>query len=280
MTPLVSIIIPTKNSAEFLADCLQSILAQAYPSIETIVVDNHSTDRTLSIAQAYADKVFTHGPERSAQRNYGSKQAKGQYVLFIDSDMVLSVNVVGDCVATAQSLSKGDAWFGGIVIPEESFGQGFWAKCKQLEKSFYVGVDWMEAARFYDKNIFDQVGGWNEQMISGEDWDLSQRVQHMAKLARIKSPIYHNEGKVTLIQTVRKKYFYAKHFSRYKQVNGHSVVISNQMSPLARYSLFIKQPHRLFKNPLIGTGMLVMKTGEFTGGAIGYGSQKLSGGFD
>src|SRR5438093_11547332 len=91
---LVSVVVPTRNSAPFLDVCLGSIRAQTYPAVELIVVDNHSSDNTLSIARRWTDRVFTQGPERSTQRNYGARQAAGEYLLFVDSDMVLSAKVV------------------------------------------------------------------------------------------------------------------------------------------------------------------------------------------
>ncbi|MEX2055026.1 MAG: glycosyltransferase family A protein, partial [Candidatus Andersenbacteria bacterium] len=163
MNPLVSIIVPTKNSAQFLGRCLQSIKEQTYQNIELIVVDNSSTDATQEIARKYTDKVFTKGPERSAQRNLGAAQSKGKYLLFIDSDMEVSPQVVAACIEKISSAPHIKA----IIIPEESFGEGFWAQCKKLEKSFYIGVDWMEAARFFDRIVFEEVKGYDERMISG-----------------------------------------------------------------------------------------------------------------
>ena len=61
--PLVSIIIPTKNSNKFLEKCLKSIRNQVYKNIEIIVVDNNSTDRTLETARKYACVIFTFFPD-------------------------------------------------------------------------------------------------------------------------------------------------------------------------------------------------------------------------
>ena len=86
---LVSMIITTKNSARTLERCLVSVKNQSYANIELIVVDNNSADNILKIANKYADKVFTKGYERSAQRNFGVDQTSGKYVYKIDSDFVL-----------------------------------------------------------------------------------------------------------------------------------------------------------------------------------------------
>ena len=201
--PLVSIIVPTYNSSRTLADCLQSINAQTYQYIELIVVDNHSTDDTPSIAKRFSKRIFTKGPERSEQRNFGVTQAKGEFVCIIDSDMLLSPEVIKQCVDVVRQHPDVE----GIVIPEESFGEGFWAQCKKLERSFYVGVDWMEAARFFNTKTYQKLGGYDPTLVSGEDWDLSQRVAAEAPLGRIAAFIYHDEVRLKLGRKLGKKYY-------------------------------------------------------------------------
>ena len=82
-TPMVSVIVPTCNSAKTLELCLKSIKTQTYPNIEIIIVDKNSADNTRKIAEKYG-KVFIKGPERSAQRNFGASQAAGEYLVFLD----------------------------------------------------------------------------------------------------------------------------------------------------------------------------------------------------
>ena len=267
---LVSVIIPTKNSEKFIGKCLKSIKNQTYQNLEIIVVDNNSTDQTKEIAKKYTDLVFDKGPERSVQRNFGVEKSGGEYVLIVDSDMLLSKKVVENCVEKINSDKK----IKGIVIPEESFGKGFWAKCKKLERSFYVGVDWMEAARFFEKNVYLKLGGYDEDMISGEDWDLSQRVEEKGKISRIDEFIYHNEGRIRLLKTIKKKFFYAQKFSVYADKNKNLEKVSKQTGILKRYKLFFSQPKKLFKNPILGMGMIFMKTCEFGFGGLGYSSKR------
>src|SRR3989338_4019461 len=109
---LVSVIVTTKNSAKTLETCLQSIKKQTYQKVETIVVDNHSTDITVLIAKQYTKNVYTVGHERSSQRNFGVKKSSGEYLLFLDSDMKLSSRVVEDCVTLFQKKD-----IKGIYIP-------------------------------------------------------------------------------------------------------------------------------------------------------------------
>lgn len=263
---LVSVIVPTKNSSGFLDKCLESIKNQTYKNLEIVVVDNNSTDNTKEIAKKYTDKVFNQGPERSAQRNYGVKNCGGDQVLIIDSDMELSDLVVEQCMAKINSVPE----IKGVIIPEESFGKGFWAKCKKLEKSFYVGVEWMEAARFFTKNDFLDVGGYNENMVSGEDWDLSQKIGQLGKISRIDQYIFHNEGYPKLYNILKKKFYYAQNILKYLNENKSQQNIKKQADIVQRYKLFFSQPKKLFKNPFVGVGMLFMKTCEFGFGGSGY----------
>lgn len=269
--PVVSVIVPTKNSGKFLEACLKSIRKQSYKNIEIIVVDNHSTDDTPTIAKRYADKFSTKGPERSAQRNNGVKESSGEYLAIIDSDMELTRDVVKTCIKKLQTSKDIKA----IIIPEESFGVGFWAQCKKLERSFYVGIDWIEAARFFDKNLYLKVGGYNEKLISGEDWDLSQRIGKVTKIARINQYIHHNEGKLKLKETLKKKYYYATQFKSYLKESKNSSVVKSQAGPLTRYKLFFSQPKMLFKNPILGIGMIFMKTSEFAAAGFGLVRERL-----
>lgn len=262
---LVSIIVPTYNSSATLADCLRSITEQSYENIELIVVDNHSKDETLAIAKRFTKHVFTKGPERSAQRNFGVSQAKGDYVCIIDSDMQLSAEVIEQCINVVQRQPDTK----GVVIPEESFGEGFWAQCKKLERSFYIGVDWMEAARFFNVATYRQLGGYDTNLVSGEDWDLSQRIAAVAPLGRIDALIYHNEGRLKLGRTLGKKYYYAKKIAQYLAKKDHEIHTAQQTNVFGRYALFLHRPGKLLRQPHIGVGMLAMKTLEFGAGAFG-----------
>ncbi|HSX27941.1 MAG TPA: glycosyltransferase [Candidatus Saccharimonadales bacterium] len=266
-TPLVSIIVTTYNNHATLDACLASITAQTYPHCELIVVDNASTDDTIEIAKRYTSKFFIKTPERSTQRNFGVRKARGEYVVIIDSDMELQPEVIANCVATAEA----DPTVKGIIIPEESFGQGFWAQCKRLERSFYVGIDWIEAARFFRKATFEEVGGYNEALVSGEDWDLSQRVGAIGTLARVDTFILHNEQQLKLMRTLRKKFYYAGKFTAY---TAQTVPTEVSRQPtnivLRRFGLYFSRPQVLLGNPLLGVGMLFMKVAEFGCGAAGY----------
>jgi glycosyltransferase involved in cell wall biosynthesis len=258
--PLVSIIIPTRNSARTLGGCLDSIARQTYARTEVIVVDNDSSDATREIAQRPDCLVLSIGPERSAQRNHGARHATGSHFLFIDSDMVLDPEVVEECVSATRSGPSA------AIIPEDSFGEGFWARCKRLERSCYVGDEDIEAARFYARDLFSRLGGYDEELSAGEDWDLSHRARlDGATIARVASFIHHDEGRVKLRNLAVKKFQYGRSLPHYQRKNRS---LANRQFRLIRPA-FIRHRRTLAAEPLALTGMVVMKLLEFSAGAAG-----------
>jgi glycosyltransferase involved in cell wall biosynthesis len=260
--PLVSIIVPTKNSESTISACLKSIKSQSYKNLEIIVVDNNSADKTKDIASKYTKKlVFNKGPERSAQRNFGADKAKGNYLLFIDSDMTLDKNVIKDCVKKVKADN-----YDAIIIPEISFGTTFWSKVKAFERSYYVNNDDIEAARFYSKKVFFENHGFNEELIAGEDWDLSDRIRKKYRIGRIDSFIKHNEGELTLFNLLKKKFYYAKNAKRYLSEN-QSAPISKKI-PILR-PVFYKDISKIFRNPILFVAMITMLLLETIIGGVG-----------
>lgn len=260
---LVSIIITTKNEARFIENLLISIRNQTYHQIETIVVDNNSTDLTREICKKYTPFVFTKGPERSTQRNFGASKAKGNYLLFLDADMVLENNVIYECILSMRGLD-----IGAVIIPEISFGNTFWAKVKAYERSFYVGDDDMEAARFFRKDVFKSVGKFDEEITGPEDWELSDRVRRHFRISRIKSHIRHNEGALGFFQLMKKKYYYGKKTPVYFKKTEHKTILSSKTIFFLRRS-FYKQPRQIITHPVLFCAMIIMLASELFAGVLG-----------
>jgi arabinofuranan 3-O-arabinosyltransferase len=259
-SPLVSIVVPTKNSEATLEDCLRSIRAQTYSPLEIVIVDACSTDGTRDISEKYADKVIEAIAGRSEARNLGAKESKGEFLYFVDADNVLEPNVVSACMA--QIRRKADA----VIVPELSVGQGFWARCKALEKRCYIDDGAVEAARFFKRRLFEMVGGFDVFLEAGEDWDLNLRVQKAgAKVGRINAFAKHYDGRLDLLQTMKKKYHYGKTILRYQKKYPRRAFVQLQ---LVRPSFF-RNSQALTDGFRVFLGMVFMKVCEFSAGGLG-----------
>lgn len=258
---MVSVVVPTRDSGRTLDACLRSIRSQTYRPLEIILVDNHSIDQTLEVAQRYADIVDIAGPERSAQRNRGALLAHGDYLLFIDSDMTLQPAVINDCVNAVNSSGAP-----AVIIPEVSVGEGFWARARALERSSYIGDDAIEAARFFPRAVFEKSGGFDESLVAMEDWDLSRRVAAGVRLPRTASRIEHDEGRLRLSKAMAKKRYYAAASRTYLRKHGRSAL--GQGSLIFRPA-FLRNWRQMLRHPLLATGVMVLKSTETVGATWG-----------
>lgn len=269
MDKLVSVIIPTDNSEKTLAKCLESIRNQSYEDIEVIVVDNYSEDRTREITSEYGAKVIESDAKRSKARNIGIKEAKGEFVFSVDSDMELSEEVIKECVKTFQ-LDKN---IGGVIIPERSAGNSFWVGVRDWERSFYAGTE-VESARFFRKDLVERVGGFDEDVIFFEDSTLPQKIEKLGYnvKARINGEILHHENNFSLLNWLKKKYYYGKTAQKYKQ--KYKEYGKKQISLFYRFGIFLKN-RRFYSKPLLSFGVLVLKGLEFFVTGLGYLSVKM-----
>lgn len=270
MENLVSVIIPTYNSARTLWKCLLSIKWQSYKNIEIIVVDNFSNDDTFKIANELADKVLQKWPERTTQKNFWIENANGKYICFIDSDMELTNHVIESCVKLFESSDS----IGWICIPEDSIWDWFFVKIRSFERSFYAET-LIESARFFLKNDVKSVGGFEEDLIFFEESLLPQKIE--AKLwksthYRINNIIMHNEWVISFQKWILKKYYYGKSLWLYNK-KVHEVWIvgtrNEQVWLIKRYLLFLSNKH-FYKRPILALGVLFLKTLEFGAWWIGF----------
>jgi len=257
--PFVSVIIPTKNSAKTLGISLSSVKKQTYKNIECIVVNNYSDDNTVEIAREFGADVYNKGPERSAQRNFGAKVAKGEYIIFLDSDIELSPEVIQECVELAK------AGFKLVTFPEVIVSEGFWGRCRALEALCYLGDDTIEAPRFYSKDLFNHLGGFDEELIGPEDWDLRDRaINNGYKIGRNKALTIHHEGRVQPLKRIKKKFYYAKTMSGY--IRKHPTEGLRQIFLFRR--CYWRNWKRLIKDPIHALGFMFLKSCETAAAAL------------
>jgi len=258
---LISVIIPTYNSGNYLRVLLNSLKESNYNNFEIIINDDKRTsDNTLEIINHFKKenlfkiKYIKENISRAQARKRAACIAQGEYLLHLDSDMKISKDLLKECT----SLDRYDA----LVIPERSYGSNFWGRCKALEKSFYEGVENLESLRFIKKDVYFKVGGHNVEMVFSEDKDLDLRVKRGGfKVGRTKNYIYHNEGSISLGSLLGKKKFYTK--TAYIFSKEHPREFRWQSNIFIRYFIFLKNFKCLFINPGLYTGLFFLKTCEY-----------------
>jgi glycosyltransferase involved in cell wall biosynthesis len=204
MGPLVSVIVPTRNSASTLGRCLQSLKEQTYPSIEIIVVDNKSSDKTQAIAEQFGASLIVAGRERSEQTNIGARNARGVYLYRTDADFVLDSTLISRAVELAQS------GFDAVIVHGTSDSTiSLWARVRKAERECFEG-DWAHtAASFFTKKAFDSVGGFNEALTAFEDYDLNNRLLKRGyRVGRINARAIHLGEPRSLAEVVPKYIYY------------------------------------------------------------------------
>lgn len=261
--PLVSIIIPSLNSGEFIKLCLESIKKQTYKNIEVIVVDNNSKDNTQNIASSFTKKVFIHGPERAAQVNFGAKNARGKYLYRVDADFVLEKEVIAQCVVMCEQ-KKLDA----IAVHNTSAeGLGFWAEVRKLERNSYRDDNLIVGIRFFTKKAWEAIGGFDENLYGPEDYDFHIRLVAAGfKWGRIKAIERHLGEPKSLFDIARKHYWYGKQMLFY--FRKHPVIAAQQFNPV-RASYF--RHYKIFLNkPTLLIGLIIMNFVKFLSGGLGF----------
>jgi len=261
-TPLVSVVLRTRNEARRVRRCLQGVQHQTYSAIEVIVVDNNSTDKTKAIALEYTQSVINAGPERAHQGNLGMLQiASGSYVMYLDADMILEPGLVNAAVRYLQSRSD----HVGLYINETVLGRGLWFEARRFERRAYRGTC-IDAVRFIRRSAVVDVGGFDEASFatpSAEDWDLDRRLSKIGHLAileyqpesretwnpgiysylasQLEHPpeencgLFHDEVHLTPVVYVRKKTYYLPTLDNYVAKWGKSdPIVRRQVGPVYR----------------------------------------------
>jgi glycosyltransferase involved in cell wall biosynthesis len=209
---LLTLIIPTRNEARNIRLCVDTVRWAAQEGFaEILVVDNGSTDQTVDLAREAGARVFTQGPERSAQRNRGAREAAGDYLLFIDADMRVIRPTLEEVAARLRASEPPEA----LYIREQMAGEGWWVRVRNFERGFY-NATCIDGLRVIRKSVFLAAGGFDEALYAGEDWDLDRRILALTgHVALTDGHLIHDEGRFSLRQFLRKKAYYGGNFGHY-----------------------------------------------------------------
>ena len=173
---LVSIIVPCYNQAQYLNDCLLSILNQTYQNWECIIINDGSTDNTFDVSKSWLEKdsrFFYYEKENggvSSARNYGIKKSNGIYILPLDGDDFISDNYIETCVNEFETNTNTKLVYGNAIKFGE-INEEWDLPAYSFEKLLMGNMIFCTA--LYKRSDFDIIGGYDENMIfSCEDWEF------------------------------------------------------------------------------------------------------------
>ena len=179
MNPMISIIIPTYNDAPVLGRCLDSVFAQTLQDFEVIVVNDGSTDHTAEVLDPYRERLTVINQEnqgRNPARMNGFAQSQGQFLIFLDSDIVMRPNMLE---LLHQAL---------IDHPETSFAYSSFRFGGKLFKGFEFDPIKLRQMNYIHTSALIQredFPGFDPEIMKFQDWDV-----WLTMLAKGKSGVY------------------------------------------------------------------------------------------
>jgi glycosyltransferase involved in cell wall biosynthesis len=258
---LISVVIPAYNAAAFLDRAVQSVNAQTFRDIETIIVDDGSGDETPAAAERLSNCRYfriAHSGLPAVPRNFGVKQAQGEYIAFLDADdewvpgklqvqsQILEANSGIGLVCSNAFVMRDDHRDTGELYLKP--GQGKTGKVlKQLAKDNFI----ITSTVLMRKDLFHSSGGFSEepQLCALEDYDLWLRVAGVADIRYVEEPLafYRDSpsslSRVTRDQTVAQSIAMAKCAECDVHLNAHEY--SELVAAWLRF--LEKQPLRALK---------------------------------
>ncbi len=173
MKPLVSVIVPLYNASAYIVEALESVLASTYRPLEVVVMNDGSTDDSLSVAQAFAKehkevRVLSQANAGvSAARNHAIREAKGEYILPVDADDKISSTFIAHAV---EAMQEGVRVVG---CRAEFFGArtGEW-KLPPFSHALLARKNMIPISSLFRKADWQQAGGFCEEEIYREDWSF------------------------------------------------------------------------------------------------------------
>lgn len=239
MPPYFSVVIPALNEEVNLPILLNSIAKNNFSDLEVIIADSGSTDKTKEKAFGFKVKIpnfhfLEHKSKNVSQaRNFGAKYAKGEYIIFLDSDVEIESNFLVqikdkiqkynlDCL-TVWNRAKKNELIGKFLLNLLNITMTLFQHIKPAANGPCIIIS---------KRLFEKIGGFDETIVFGEDFDLIQKAFRLkANFAVFKTPIlyvstrrFEKEGLLT---------------SLYKSIKAvlHQLILGPIRKPIFEYQM-------------------------------------------
>lgn len=179
--PVISVIMPVYNRAEFVTDAIASVLAQSYPDFELIVIDDGSTDGTAAAVKAVDDDRIrpitlpeNSGP--SAARNAGLAAAQGEIIAYLDSDNAWDDRYLAAVVGAFKTLPDADAVYSGIMLYRHTDSSPFAVRYGHYHRALLENNNYIDMNIFsHRRRLMDRISGFDRTLKRYEDHDFILR---------------------------------------------------------------------------------------------------------
>jgi glycosyltransferase involved in cell wall biosynthesis len=200
--PLVSVIMPAYNAAEYIAEAIESVLIQNYRNFELIVVDDGSTDNTKDIVTSFKDDKIKYfykdngGP--SGARNLAIKKAKGQYIMPLDADDMMTPDSIISHLMEFEKHPNVDLVYSDVLLIDENSTPIRTMNKPEYQDRKYLIRDLFRAGHpivpfrlGIRRNVFEKIGFYDENLLIGEDYDMMRRfVKARLKPHHLNEPLH------------------------------------------------------------------------------------------
>ncbi|NJL44597.1 MAG: glycosyltransferase [Leptolyngbyaceae cyanobacterium SM2_3_12] len=231
MSKLVSIIIPCFNAERWITEAIESCLNQTYNQVEIIVVDDGSTDRSLSLIQRFGDQItWVTGPNCGGNhaRNRGFHLSQGDYIQYLDADDYLYPDKISRQVQHLETAG-GDFVYGDWQYQYHKFGGRVFLDEVQISGTqsdmveSLLGLWWIATAcPLYRRTTVEQVGGWDESLRAAQDRDFLLSVVLAGAQATYQPgcvSVYRRYGNVT-VSTASTTQYVESHLKVLQKLNN------------------------------------------------------------
>jgi glycosyltransferase involved in cell wall biosynthesis len=200
--PLVSIIMPAYNAAEYIAEAIESVLIQNYRNFELIIVDDGSTDNTKDIIAGFKDEKIKYFYKENAgaasARNLAMKESKGDFLITLDADDMITPDFITKHLQQFEKHPKTDLVYCDDYLidedgkPTQVSERPEYPDRKSLIKDlFRYGCPIVPFRTCIRKSVFDKIGIFDEDLLVGEDYDMMRRfVKSGLKIHHLKDALY------------------------------------------------------------------------------------------
>lgn len=187
---LVSVIIPSYNSEKFIAETLDSVIAQSWENLEIIVVDDGSNDATVQVIRQYQDLgvicLTQENRGACAARNYGYRMSKGDFIQFLDADDIISPDKIekqlNQLLATVNYETKMIHCRWGRFYNDDLDNVKWWGPHELIRRSLKP-ADWLIANHMSNthcwlipRSLIQQAGLWDETLYRNQDGEFFSRL--------------------------------------------------------------------------------------------------------